>query len=431
MRVRNETFLTFAPVVGRVRYPAYSLTIVVKGTYAISDNGTLTALPVAQQPHPTPGSVEDKGEGRKIRHPSDMAYFKPAGEVLVRATAHAPDGGPVDSLDVGVRVGDAIDKTLRVYGRRRWQRDEDGAVRPSIPTPFDALPIVHEHAFGGPSEPANPVGTGAQPAPNPGFEIHESQLHPSRIEYPSSPLTAFGDKPTIAALEPIEPEWEPRRSLFGTMDANWRQTRAPWLPEDLSWLFFCEAPADQVLSSGYFKGDEVLTLKHLHPTVPNLTCPLPGHRVRCAVAATLDHTPFTREVPVNLDTIFVDMGPKTISLVWRGLVEVDGPEFACIEDILIDLEEADQLPLSETELTAKLDALIATPSESETSDEEAEAELSQALTKAVDDLRAANPPKEIMDLIDSGKDPLEMVRDLEQTIRRLLKEAGVDVPPTP
>ncbi len=69
-----------------------------------------------------------------------------------------------------MRVGTVINKRLRVFGDRYWEKGRFG-LRMTEPEPFENMPIIYERAFGGIDEQAstpeqlimeerNPVGTG-------------------------------------------------------------------------------------------------------------------------------------------------------------------------------------------------------------------------------------------------------------------------------
>ena len=63
-------------------------------------------------------------------------------------TAYAVTGPLVSSLDVRFTLG-GIDKRLRIFGERIWERGVLGAARLSSPRPFDVMPIRYERSFGG------------------------------------------------------------------------------------------------------------------------------------------------------------------------------------------------------------------------------------------------------------------------------------------
>lgn len=117
---------------------------------------------------------------------------------------------------------------------------------------------------------------------------------------------------------PVPPE---RRSQTGTYDERWLQHRWPWYPEDFEWSYFNAAPAHQQYP-GYLRGDEEIILES--PTR------LPGVQPSCFVD--------DREVPLNLDTLWVDMDAQKFVLVWRGILEVQTLGLSEIEQISVFAE---------------------------------------------------------------------------------------------
>ena len=77
------------------------------------------------------------------RYEADIAPVKPAAEVIVNGTAHAPNGKAVREMQVGLRLG-GLRKVLNVIGDRIYD-----AGSYSAPAPFRTMPIVYERAYGG------------------------------------------------------------------------------------------------------------------------------------------------------------------------------------------------------------------------------------------------------------------------------------------
>jgi hypothetical protein len=79
-----------------------------------------------------------------LRHPSDAVVAKVAADVAL--FGHARSATPVPWLDVSLQVG-RVRRAVRVFGDRRWRREEGW--RASDPAPFTKMPLGFEHAFGG------------------------------------------------------------------------------------------------------------------------------------------------------------------------------------------------------------------------------------------------------------------------------------------
>src|SRR4029450_11790971 len=198
-----------------------------------------------------------------ITYPGQLAYAKPMIDLIVTGHAYAPHGRPVESMTVGVRVGD-IRKVVQVTGDRFWRSTPVGR-RPSSARHFDRMPVIYERAFGGGAvravtdsgkpayEPRNPVGIGL-PGTRSGDEGVGSDL--PNIEYPSGRMTTRSSRPLPAGFGAIGPSWQPRVSLAGTYDEAWLSDQAPLLPHDFKPEFFQVAPNDQQ-SQAIHAGDVV------------------------------------------------------------------------------------------------------------------------------------------------------------------------------
>jgi uncharacterized protein YjbI with pentapeptide repeats len=318
----------------QVRPPQDSLTLVVKGTFDLTAGGAAALREESDLPM---GEVPRGGPQSSVSYPSDFAVFKPRADVTLTGTAHAPSGS-APFMAVRFRLGseeNGFDRRIVVFGARRWARGLLGDSA-SAPEPFTALPLVHEHAFGGPGIDSNPVGTG-----------HRSALLPN-LEDPSHLIMSHDATPRPVGFAPIPAAWKERRSKLGTYDARWLRTRWPYFPEDFDWGYFQAAPAAQQL--GYLRGDEPFEITGVHEDRPSLRGTLPGLRMRGFAQRTAAAGGQIVEIPLHLDTVHFDTDAGTVSLVWRGIIEVsddEAPELAAflvldeaLGDARISAEEA-------------------------------------------------------------------------------------------
>jgi uncharacterized protein YjbI with pentapeptide repeats len=338
--VKNLTPFPHAAKVTSRRPPRPEMTFVVKGTFALRA-GPLE--PLEDQP-PLSADLYADGDDERAGeplYPGDFADWKPNAEVMLRGTCHAPGGQPCAEATVRFAVG-SWSKQLRVTGPRGWS---DGLVsRASAPLPFTTMALSYANAFGGPSYAANPVGRG-----------HEGREAPS-IELVGEPLRRES-RPVPASFAPLNPLWAPRAGKTGTKyGAAWRSERAPYYAEDFDWTFFQSAPADQQLE-GHLRGDEEVVLQGLRPDVATLRCRLPRIRVR---VFTKDVEGEFRELPVALDTLFVDADAATVTLVWRAVAPVREHDLADVRTVLVASEPlGDEVPVAEHR--AALEAFEADP----------------------------------------------------------------------
>ena len=324
MEIFNRTPFRFAFLAGRVRYPKHSLTLIVKGTFEMRPDETI--VPIEEQPYPTgdePYEDDEEGTGPP-RYENDFAPFKPAADLLLVGNCFPPDA-PVPFCRATFGVG-RHSKTLQVIGDRHWK---GLLARPSEPKPFSEMPLRYERSYGGEKGKSNPIGKGRVPAKDEnGNKIHELP----NLEAPEHLIRSKSDKPDPAGFGPVGRLWTQRLSKMGTYDDHWKEKRFPGFPKDFDWGHFNAAPEGLQVSK-YLRGDEEVVLENLHPEISPYVTELPGLRVRCFV----EKEGF-EEVPMNLDTLWVDMESERLVLVWRGVTEVVNEEYEDIENILIASE---------------------------------------------------------------------------------------------
>ncbi len=290
-----------------IRPPRTSMLVVVKATVALEDG----SAQLAEKQEPTTGALHwDDDPTRSYRHPSDFALLKPRGECFVVGSCRTLTERPVDQTVLGFRIGD-LQRSLRVYGDRTWVGGS-----PSRPVPFTEMPLAWERSFGGPGNATNPVGRGLADDAN-------GVAWLPNLEDANRPIAARGDRPPPACTAPLGMTWPARTRYVGTYDAKWQKTRSPWLAEDFQFAFFNEAPPEQQIE-GYWRGDERIELKHLHPRVPAVRAKLPGVRAR----AFVERGDAFDEVPLVLDTVTIDADRGLAFLVWRGTVELSHDRLA-------------------------------------------------------------------------------------------------------
>ena len=95
MDVWNNTPLRFGVLAGRINFSGDSLTLIVKGTYDLVPGAEAT--PVEEQPYPTGDEFypDDEEQTGGARYEADLAYMKPAADVLLVGKCYAPAGDPV------------------------------------------------------------------------------------------------------------------------------------------------------------------------------------------------------------------------------------------------------------------------------------------------------------------------------------------------
>jgi uncharacterized protein YjbI with pentapeptide repeats len=286
-----------------------------------------------------------------ISYASDWVPYKPFGEFMAVGTAYSPSRTGSVAYQVVMQVGSAS-KSLDVTGDRVWNTSFLGRHSPGPASPVKAVPLDYAHAWGGPKYPYNPVGRGFRTDAMPNLEVPGN--HASKYTAEAQP----------AGFSPIPPSWPQRSSKLRGPDGQWRRHRWPWLPEQFDYTFFNAAPPDQWID-GFFRGYESLQFVNMHPEHAVYTTRLPGVRARCFVTKRQsddDQQPASLcEVPLSLDTLWVDMDQEKLSLVWRGRTPVRSVKLRDVETLLVLLEPLDEPdhPLAHYEAMFAQEPLVA------------------------------------------------------------------------
>jgi len=296
-------------------------TFILKAAFRLVDDGLAELWP--DQPPALRGDAPiDSDPALGLSYASDWVPFKPRGEWLTVGTAHPPPAAG-SRFDATVRVGQ-LAKTISVVGERRWQSRLWGT-RAGPAGTAEPVPIRPDRAWGGEGSAENPAGLG----------LADDRL--PRLETAGEPIEAPGSRHRPAWFGPIPAGWSPRAELLRAPGVEWTRAHWPWLPESFDCRCFLSAPADQ-WCDGFFRGDEEIELEHLRPDISLLRSRLPGRVPRCFVAreGRADGEPLT-EVPLRLDTIWIDADTLEAVCLWRGLCGVSSVKLRDVAALIVDL----------------------------------------------------------------------------------------------
>jgi hypothetical protein len=324
MLIRNDTPFA-AQGFGDLHRDGMRMAVIcARGTYQFAADGMLR-LANRQEI-----ALADVYEGDPLRTPlvrtGDLIAYKPAADVTVLGTAHAPHRLPADSWEVAIAIG-ARRVALRVHGPRQWEPTlrrlkptwKLGAAEPVREVALDYRLASGGRFAGDPDggvDQRNPIGPGLLHADwtPPGKPLRAPQIDSAR-EPVSDPFVA----PQPQGFGPVPPFWSWRERHLGTRDEAWQRERCPQMPEDLSYRFFQTAHPDLILP--WLVGDERVRLEGLIPGGGVLAFALP------AVALVAHHVwsdGRAVDARLTLDGLHLDLrkpeGPWTADLTWRGWV---------------------------------------------------------------------------------------------------------------
>jgi hypothetical protein len=340
MRLENATLFDAAalPLIGPKG--EHLLTVLVKGTFVFTSGHSEPADD--QTPIAYGDLFEDEDQGGGVRYESDIVPFKPRTDVVLRATAYAPEGKPAPVVPVGVKVG-PVEKRLVVFGERYWNHAGVLSRHYTItaPKPFVRRPIVYRDAFGGMDAVTgaycaeNLVGTGL-------YTVKNKQNLAGKplpcIEDPRCLIRDLEDRPRPVGFGFYHRAWRPRAGYAGTYDHAWRKRRSPLPPEDFDARFYNGAHPD-LQADGYLKAGEPVVLLNLTPE-GEMRFHLTDITPTCAATRKARGDRRKSETLVmHLDTIFMEPDEKRYGLVWRTAIPIDKASTADIDQVVIGLSQ--------------------------------------------------------------------------------------------
>lgn len=314
LQLENKTPFAPAMTVFPDRRGIDTLYVMVKATLTLNPRLALSPVQV-----PPTAADEHYGEPAttSLRQATEMHIGKPGTDVLLVGSAWGPAGRQVPQVLVSVAVAERR-KSVRVLGDRQWRGGY-----PTVPQPFESLPLVWERAFGGAyeldgrmiAEERNPVGVGLTEGRD--ARGIEGQRLPNLEDPNEPPLQDVGQKSTPACFAPISAAWLPRRAFAGTYDPRWQRSRAPYLPDDFDPRFLqCAAP--ELVFDRFLQGGEPVEVHGASPHGP-LSFQLPVIRL----AIDVDVHGSTQRPPANLETVLIEPGANRVCLTWRAALPCD------------------------------------------------------------------------------------------------------------
>lgn len=339
MEIINLTPFQFAPVPGRLLFPNHSLTLVIKGSFDLAPDSTAKISEEQLSPTGDEFYQEDEEQVGSVRYESDFAYYKPMSDLLFVGKCHSPNGRPVWASRVTYSVGERS-RSLAVFGDRHWK----GFLKSmSSPEPFTEMEIRYEKSYGGEGYLNNPIGKGYR---DPRKKKKRKAWNLPNIEDVDNLIRSPKNQPNPVGFGPLGKMWNERASKMGSYKKNYLKERWPWFPKDQDLRFF-NAASSNMQVEGYLKGDESLFFENLHPLHSQYRSKLPGLRIRAFLNtiksdATEPGECQLQEVPLNLDTAWVDMECEKLVLVWRGWAQVQSEESPEVQHAFIMSEPVNQ-----------------------------------------------------------------------------------------
>ncbi|MDH3944573.1 MAG: DUF2169 domain-containing protein, partial [Anaerolineae bacterium] len=343
MEVINDTCFTYLLLPFQLNPPKFSLTFVIKGTFALSPMDKVDVAPEQLFPSGDESHPEGSEGPGSCSYEADSAYYKPRADLTLAGKCHVPGGRPRAACRVVFQVG-SHRKVLGVIGDRYWI-SRSSQIKTTNPQTFTEMELRYENGFGGEGYKKNPIGKGYRPVT---AEDGTKYWPLPNIEDPGSLIASPDDRPEPAGFGPLGRLWQHRISKMGSYGGSWFQERWPWFPADFDWGYFNAAPPDMQVE-GYLRGDEELYFENLHTEHSQYRSRLPGLRVRCFLNELQQRdtqASYFHEVLMNLDTLWVDMEAEKLVLVWRGVTDVKSEAHDELQQFFIVDEPLEDVPKS-------------------------------------------------------------------------------------
>ncbi len=402
MKIVSDPNLNAGWIAAKIQHPKLEAVFFAKGTWDLKHGEKPVPAGEDDAEHANGDTWFEEDPAKGLHYPNDFAPFKPKTDLLVVGTCHPPGGKAVETATATFHLG-KYSKSVAVIGERQWKK----ALLKSLPTdpaPFQSMPIRYDHAFGGEGFAPNPVGRGFK------------NDHVPNIENPDKLIGGKGDKPAPAGFGPVPGEWRIPANKVGTYNKAWEKERWPWYPKDFNWSWFNVAPEDQQLDAP-LRGDEELRFVNMHPQHSDYKSRLPGVRARCCVLLKDASGEKWEEVPVQIDTMWVDMDQEKLILLWRGRIPVKTVMMEEVDQLFITAEPLDAEPRSAEALREEMEKRLK-------EDEVEEGEAADLPEEPAFDEDAFDKQFEEMDK-EMKKAEEEANKHLE-TAKKQLQEQGLD-----
>ena len=199
-------------------------------------------------------------------------------------------------------------------------RSKIGASQPIV-----SVPVSYDRAWGGPESARNPLGRGRGTPELP------------NIELPGVTPTVKADLDP-AGFAPLHPQWQQRRALVGTYDEDWREAALALVSQGFR-LGLLQRRSAQPATAGLPGRRRNPDLRELAPPASGVSSPLAWACTRCCIEKRLENgKPRFREVPLQLDTLWIDLTAEKLILLWHSLAEVRTMKFEELEYLFVFTE---------------------------------------------------------------------------------------------
>ncbi len=261
----------------------------------------------------------------------DLGIPKAVPEVLVSGFGYTAHQNDKTVCAVGLRMA-GLEKSLSVSGDRYWLGG-----RPTVPRPFDRMPLGWAHAYGGPGHAENPLGMGTVDEVINGVQVRRLP----NVELPTARMVVQDRRVAPGSFDAMPPDWPQRMALLGEKyGRGWLEKDFPGFADDMDWRFFNAAPLDQRWPTlQELPAQAPYELRNMHPEKAILSGRLPDWRARCFLSFQKDGTQL-RELALRLTTAWFFPHRERVALIWHGACPIAEDDAVDVKHIMPALELA-------------------------------------------------------------------------------------------
>lgn len=300
--------------------------VVAKAVFARAEGGAFVALPVAPELE-----LADVFQGDPATTPllveQEVAPAKPATDLIVRATARAPDGAARSDWAVDLSIEGLLSYGFHVRGPSRWEKSSQRRWCLAKPEPVTEVPLDYVLAYGGILPETGDVPARSHDFNPAGIGFADKAFLESRTSFAAPQIGELAEfmapdplaEMSLRGFGPIAKAWLPRRGHAGTFDEAWLQERHPRMPNDYDLAFWNAAPGPLQISP-FLAGRELIRIAGVSHRPGPVEVALPG--VGLMLEAAGDDA---LNVPMHLDTVAIDIAAEDpaahrLTLIWRTML---------------------------------------------------------------------------------------------------------------
>jgi len=269
----------------------------------------------------------------------DPGFPKASPEILIAGEARAPSGTSVKAQEIGVSVGPMTRKAT-VFGDRHWVND-NGEVKLTDATPYEAIPLTPDRAFGNETHSLNPAGRGC----NPQYILDHFGYAPlPNIENPDALIKLPTDQPAPVLFGPLSHEHPLRKSKVGQPSFDWIRTSFPEPPPGFDSAYYNVGPAEQRLAQP-LEGTEAVNVWGMSSEHPVIRSRLPGLRVRLFAVHDKEASRMT-EIQTRIETVWIFGTSEIGGMYHRGILRIADEKASDVTALIFGAERMSDAPRS-------------------------------------------------------------------------------------